>query len=435
VIESTPTGPSSPAGLSFGQRILILRTRRNLTQRALADSAGVTPGYISLLEGSQRLASPRVTRALARGLQVTPMYLIKGVDQKTEDCIAAAVERGRTALRRGHGVAAHMEFDRALRYDGVAHLLPLKDAAILGRSRAIEGIGTAADVYSLAKKSRAVVTPNSAAWKGITSVACRSLVAGGRAESAGRCGETALPAVLALRTWTAIDCELVAALVSAHIADHNLTRASHLADQLHRRASRTDPHATLLVALVQLEVNVAVNPHVTPGPMVDCLVSRHDHRLDPGVSARAFLAAGQALLVGDAAEPRRSWALLREAHERMPSGRTFQNDRARCAIGIARGALLLGQPAEALVAARGAIRRQPVALTRAEGYVVCAAALEALGRRSAATVSLKRAEYTLSQVAHPAVGLSLWSEIADLYGAIGLQASRYHAMLKALTGL
>jgi transcriptional regulator with XRE-family HTH domain len=55
-----------------------LRVRRMLTQRQLAQAAGVVPGYLLQIEMGRRDPSLSVLKRLARALRVTPGQLLDG---------------------------------------------------------------------------------------------------------------------------------------------------------------------------------------------------------------------------------------------------------------------------------------------------------------------------------------------------------------------
>lgn len=65
---------------TFGQRILRLRKRAGLTQKALADRVGVSASQISALEADERTEGPQARKIvpLARALGVSTDYLLTG---------------------------------------------------------------------------------------------------------------------------------------------------------------------------------------------------------------------------------------------------------------------------------------------------------------------------------------------------------------------
>ncbi len=55
-----------------------LRRRRGLSQREVAEMAGITQGTVWQLETGRRGAYPRTTKRLCMALQVAPEELIRG---------------------------------------------------------------------------------------------------------------------------------------------------------------------------------------------------------------------------------------------------------------------------------------------------------------------------------------------------------------------
>ena len=64
---------------AVGRRIKDERKRRGLTQRQLADAAGLSDRYISNLEGSHRSPALKALQAIAGALQIQPKDLLTGV--------------------------------------------------------------------------------------------------------------------------------------------------------------------------------------------------------------------------------------------------------------------------------------------------------------------------------------------------------------------
>src|SRR5439155_16418238 len=66
--EPRPAGPRATDGLA--RRLRDLRDRAQLSQRQLADRAGIDVTYLSKLENARQAGSERVLRALADALHV-----------------------------------------------------------------------------------------------------------------------------------------------------------------------------------------------------------------------------------------------------------------------------------------------------------------------------------------------------------------------------
>jgi transcriptional regulator with XRE-family HTH domain len=66
----------------------VLRRSMALSQRQLAELAGVSPNTVRLLESGRRGAYPRTARKLAGALGVTPSELAQGHRPDREHCVA-----------------------------------------------------------------------------------------------------------------------------------------------------------------------------------------------------------------------------------------------------------------------------------------------------------------------------------------------------------
>lgn len=79
--------------VTLGQRLRDLRRKRQMTVRALADSVGTTPGYISRLETRDEVPSAELLCRLATIFDVDPTGLLRIAKMqmlgKTEQQIAA----------------------------------------------------------------------------------------------------------------------------------------------------------------------------------------------------------------------------------------------------------------------------------------------------------------------------------------------------------
>ena len=70
--------------MDYGKAIRFVRSARKLTQKALAQKAGIEPSYISLLENGSREPSLSAFEALASALDV-PLYLLVVLASRKED--------------------------------------------------------------------------------------------------------------------------------------------------------------------------------------------------------------------------------------------------------------------------------------------------------------------------------------------------------------
>lgn len=69
--------------VTIGQRILQRRKEMNMTQRELANAAGVSYSSISLWESDKTEPTGKNLHSLAGGLQCTPTWILFGDDDQT----------------------------------------------------------------------------------------------------------------------------------------------------------------------------------------------------------------------------------------------------------------------------------------------------------------------------------------------------------------
>lgn len=89
-----------------GDRVRDLRIRAGLSQLDLAQRAGLSDGFMSLLESGKRSASPAKLQAIAAVLGTSPEYLADGDDSPVETAVRDTIARGRAELEAGRSAAA-----------------------------------------------------------------------------------------------------------------------------------------------------------------------------------------------------------------------------------------------------------------------------------------------------------------------------------------
>jgi transcriptional regulator with XRE-family HTH domain len=62
---------------TFAQNIRQIRTRKNISQQAVAEKAKVSVSYISMLERAQRSPQLETLEAIAKALGVPPLSLLQ----------------------------------------------------------------------------------------------------------------------------------------------------------------------------------------------------------------------------------------------------------------------------------------------------------------------------------------------------------------------
>lgn len=97
--------PETPAGIEgMPGRLRAARTLRGLSQRDL-EVSGVTAAYICRIEAGTRTPSVPAIRALAEALNVSPVWLETGVDERWQHFAAAELAVLGAALERAGGAA------------------------------------------------------------------------------------------------------------------------------------------------------------------------------------------------------------------------------------------------------------------------------------------------------------------------------------------
>lgn len=101
--------------MAFGAQLKRAREEAGITGRHLATLAGLSSGYISLLEsGNREMVGSDVGLRLAKVLGVPLDWLVNGDDSSElppKDHILAAVERARLAHAEALADAAHTTFE------------------------------------------------------------------------------------------------------------------------------------------------------------------------------------------------------------------------------------------------------------------------------------------------------------------------------------
>jgi transcriptional regulator with XRE-family HTH domain len=62
----------------FASNVRRLRSKKGLSQRALADNVGISVSYVSMLERAQRSPPLETIEKMAHALKVTPAMLLGG---------------------------------------------------------------------------------------------------------------------------------------------------------------------------------------------------------------------------------------------------------------------------------------------------------------------------------------------------------------------
>lgn len=87
---------------NLGTRLRTLRTAAGLAQLELAELAGLSDAYVSLVESGKRHPSAKALTSLATALATTPDFLEHGDDSPVEAAVREAIDKARTQLADGH---------------------------------------------------------------------------------------------------------------------------------------------------------------------------------------------------------------------------------------------------------------------------------------------------------------------------------------------
>lgn len=71
--------------LTYGERLMVLRSRSNLTMKQLAEMAGTTPSVISKMEKSMPNPNPKLLAKLSFIFGVSVNMLILGLDDPNKN--------------------------------------------------------------------------------------------------------------------------------------------------------------------------------------------------------------------------------------------------------------------------------------------------------------------------------------------------------------
>lgn len=107
-----------------GSRIRERRLDQGLRQADVAESAGISPSYLNLIEHNKRRIGGKLLSGLARALQVDPATLSQGADAAVLDGMRAA------AARFAQPVEADRAEDLATRFPGWAGLIAAQEGRV-----------------------------------------------------------------------------------------------------------------------------------------------------------------------------------------------------------------------------------------------------------------------------------------------------------------
>lgn len=103
---------------NLGTRLRSMRTAAGLAQAELAELAGLSDAYVSLVESGKRQPSAKALSSLAAALTTTPDFLEHGDDSPAEAAVREAIAKARTQLADGHPECS----EATLRAIDVAHV-------------------------------------------------------------------------------------------------------------------------------------------------------------------------------------------------------------------------------------------------------------------------------------------------------------------------
>ena len=151
-----------------GTRLRELRSRVGLSQAELAEAAGLSNGFISLVESGDRTASLESIQALAAALGTTADFLANGQDSAAERRVDACLTRAEAALGDGDSESAKAAIGEVALED-VSHVRRLRYLTTLGRVMdAVGDVEPAIDVFEEAVKlARAEELPRTLAELGM----------------------------------------------------------------------------------------------------------------------------------------------------------------------------------------------------------------------------------------------------------------------------
>ncbi|GAA4855745.1 helix-turn-helix domain-containing protein [Kitasatospora terrestris] len=419
----------------IGQRLRELRQKKGLNQQDLA-SADISVSYVSLIETGKRAPSEAVLKTLAERVGCSVEYLRTGRDDARVQELELKIAFGDMAMRNGANGEALQSYSEAL-----AAAPFLSDAMVrrarIGQATAFEKLGqleAAIQMLTSLFEDPASV-PGSAEWTQLAVALCRCYRDAGDQLLSVEIGERAMRTLDGLGLAVTDDhIQLGATLISCYQSRGDLTQAHLIANRLIPAAEQTGSRVArgsvywnaAVVAISQGRIREAL----TLTERALAMMAESDNVRHQALLKGAY---GYLLLSMPEADLERTKELLEESQEALLDVGSAM-EQARNEVNLARLAVRLGKPADALAHASRALGllRNNQRWEAAEARVILARAQFMSGDRDNAETTLRAVERQLGQVPVSRDHATVWRHVGDLWKELGHAAEALSAYENAL---
>ena len=412
--------------LARGQRIRMLRARRQVSQVELAAEVGLSGSYLSLIEAGRRSATPEVLERLAAALKHPVDYLQTGRGGPDDAEVDLDLRFAEVALRAGDAPTALDRFERAA---AAARERGLQEAwleARWGQARAQEAVGALESAISAYEDlGHEVALPGSLDRTVVWTALCRAYRECGDLARAVEVGEAALSASEPPGANAPVDdatIALASTLVGCYFERGDLTRAHLLARTTLARAEQNGSPVARAAALWNAGlVSESRGDLRTARTYVERALALYSET--DNARATALLRVASAWLILREEEPKIADAetLLTKALDDLPAVGSVL-DVAYAETELARCRLLRGNWQAAIVLASSVSDRLGQDGPRIEGaraQLLIGDAHVVSGNIEAATESYTRAASALRATGAQRQAASAWRELAENLARLG----------------
>lgn len=421
-----------------------LRDKRTELGKSQAEIAGedLSPSYISLLESGKRIPTSDVVGVLAKRLDCTPGYLLRGEDPRALEEFQLRLRYAELALHNGEAYDAVAQLEPLLKDTGPDDTVPTPAELIRQARRlwasALEMLGRLEDAIvefeALAEEAEATRRWGDVMRLTIDLVRCYQEA--GDVSHSLDLGRSALERIEQVGLGGSdVHAELVSAVIGAYYVRGDLVKARQLA----RRAvadveGRGSPRGRAAVYWNASLVAESANDVSGALVLAEKAIALYSEGNDERAIARLRVAYGWLLLRSTPAQPKAAMDELLQAHALLEDVGSVV-DLAYCETELARCWLLLGRPKSAMKYADVAAERLGDAPRLESAYVQLArsGALLALNRRQEAVAGYKAAANLLRSLELSRLAAAVWRELADGFSSLGLHADAGVAYQQALT--
>ena len=415
---------------SLGARVRALRTRAGLSQAQLAEAAGMSGSYVSLIEAGQRMPRKETLDRLSRALRVTRAELL---DSVPADPVVIDMElaQAQSDIEAGKLPGALRKLDSLLRRysDSISWDMECKIRLARGAARCQagdvdQGLGDLEDLLAddvPADMLGSLLRTLSACYFEVGDLArAIDLAQRGLSELKGA-EPTHYADYVALGTTLAAAYRERGDLVSAETVSRKVMQ---VAEQEGTPRARGEAYRA---ASLSAESSGDMRRALARAAQAIGAFSESEAHLQ---LARMKVVYARILLSADPGRNAEAVRLLAEADPVLRTAGTAA-DSAQCQLQLARGHLAAGREEEAITLA------SDVAVTArnvesAHGYLTVAQARLIAGQHDQAGQALEAARRRLSAARPSSAAARAWRELGDLYAQVGNAQDAIEAYDRAL---